>query len=160
MVELAEIEDGQEVLEPSAGTGALVNAIRLAMAEGKAGRCAITAVEVNSSLAHRLAFLDCLGASRVHPKDFLECNGDLGKFERILMNPPFENASDIKHIQHAITFLKPGGRLVAICANGPRQNTTLQPLSTEWEELPEGTFAGTGVRAVLMTVDATREIAP
>jgi len=37
------------------------------------------------------------------------------------MNPPFENGADIKHIQHAMKMLKPGGRLVAICANGPRQ---------------------------------------
>jgi phospholipid N-methyltransferase len=45
MVELAQIEHGQEVLEPSAGTGAIVDAVRLAMAEGRAGRCAITAAE-------------------------------------------------------------------------------------------------------------------
>ena len=38
MVELAEIEDGQQVLEPSAGTGAIVDAIRSAMAGGSAGR--------------------------------------------------------------------------------------------------------------------------
>jgi hypothetical protein len=50
--------------------------------------------------------------------------------------------------------LKPGGRLVAICANGPRQQAELRPLATNWEELPEGTFAeqGTNVRAALMTV--------
>jgi 16S rRNA G1207 methylase RsmC len=39
------------------------------------------------------------------------------------MNPPFANGDDIKHITHA---LKPGGRLVAICANGPRQNDKLR----------------------------------
>jgi hypothetical protein len=38
------------------------------------------------------------------------------------LNPPFGNADDIKHIMHAWKMLKPGGRLVAICANGPRQN--------------------------------------
>jgi hypothetical protein len=41
-----------------------------------------------------------------------------------------------------------------ICANGPRQQSELRPLSTTWEELPEGTFVdqGTGVRAALFTV--------
>ena len=58
--------------------------------------------------------------------DFLECNGNLGKFDRIIMNPPFSDAADIKHIKHAIAFLKPGGRLVALCANGPRQHQQLQ----------------------------------
>jgi phospholipid N-methyltransferase len=158
MVELAQIKHGQEVLEPSAGTGAIVDAIRLAMSNGTAGRCAIMAVEINCKLAHRLRFNDCLGANRVHDRDFLECNGDLGKFDRIVMNPPFENGSDIKHIKHALTMLKPDGRLVAICANGPRQAEQLKPLVVanggNWEELPEGTFAGTGVRTVLLTLTA------
>lgn len=46
---------------------------------------------------------------------------------------------------------------MAICANGPRQNAILHPLSTEWEELPEGTFSGTGVRTVLLTIEAPEE---
>lgn len=84
--------------------------------------------------------------------NFLECNGDLGRFDRVVMNPPFENGADIKHITHALTMLKPGGRLVAICANGPRQNEQLRPLADTWEELPAGTFDGTGVRAVLLVI--------
>lgn len=156
MIELAEIEHGQEVLEPSAGTGAIVNAIRTAMVNGKAGRCAITAVEINPTLAHRLAFVDCLGGERVHTGDFLEQNGNLGQFDRVLMNPPFANAEDIKHIKHALTMLKPGGRLVAICCGGPRQERELQPLADTWEELPAGTFAdsGTSVNTVLLTITA------
>jgi hypothetical protein len=59
--------------------------------------------------------------------DFLECNGDLGTFDRIVMNPPFANADGIKHIMHAMKMMKPGGRLVAICANGPRQHDKLKP---------------------------------
>jgi hypothetical protein len=71
--------------------------------------------------------------------------------------------ADIEHILHALKFLaKPGydeatgGLLVAICANGPRQQAELRPLATTWEELPDGTFAeaGTNVRTVLMTVQA------
>jgi protein-L-isoaspartate O-methyltransferase len=95
----------------------------------------------------------------VHYGDFLQCNGDLGKFDRILMNPPFERGDDIKHIQHAVTFLKPGGRLVAICANGPRQNATLKPQAEDsggiYEPLPEGTFKeqGTGVNTALLIVE-------
>jgi hypothetical protein len=79
--------------------------------------------------------------------------------QRIVMNPPFANAEDIKHITHALTLLKPEGRLVAICANGPRQNNALRPLVTDLkgssEDLPADTFkdAGTGVRTVLLTID-------
>jgi 16S rRNA G1207 methylase RsmC len=70
------------------------------------------------------------------------------------MNPPFSRGQDVAHILHALKFLKPGGRLVALCAAGPRQQAELRPLATTWEELPGDTFAsqGTGVRAILLTV--------
>jgi hypothetical protein len=74
------------------------------------------------------------------------------------MKPPFANAVDIKHIEHAATFLRPGGTLVAVCAGGPRQSAALGPLVERlggiWEPLPPGTFegAGTNVNTVLMSV--------
>jgi 16S rRNA G1207 methylase RsmC len=71
------------------------------------------------------------------------------------MNPPFERGADIQHIEHARKFVKPGGRLVAICANGPRQRERLMPLATHWEDLPAGTFKaqGTAVNAALLVID-------
>jgi protein-L-isoaspartate O-methyltransferase len=143
MVTLAAIEPGERVLEPSAGTGNLVAAIREVSKSA-----AVTAVELNYSLA------DGLRARFEIPVvqgDFLEQNGSLGQFDVILMNPPFVDAVDIRHIQHAFTHLKPGGRLVALCANGPRQNEKLGPLADTWEVLPRDTFSGTSVSAVLMT---------
>ena len=64
---------------------------------------------------------------------------------------PFENADDIKHIRHALGFLNPGGRLVAICANGPRQRADLMPDAAEWIDLEPGAFAesGTNVNAAI-----------
>jgi 16S rRNA G1207 methylase RsmC len=91
--------------------------------------------------------------------DFLEQNGNLGTFDRILMNPPFEHGADIKHIQHAIHALNPGGRLVAICANGPRQQATLKAMAETsggwYEELPAGTFAdqGSNVNTALLVIE-------
>ena len=91
--------------------------------------------------------------------DFLEasmpvCPDSEDGHDRVLMNPPFSRGQDVAHILHALKFLKPGGRLVALCAAGPRQQAELRPLATTWEELPDGTFAdqGTNVRAALMTV--------
>lgn len=92
----------------------------------------------------------------VHAGDFLECTPEqFGKFDYVLMNPPFKNGEDIRHIEHARKFLKPGGRLVAICANGPRQQERLQTIATHWEELPAGTFkeAGTMVNTALVVID-------
>src|SRR4051794_285291 len=77
---------------------------------------------------------------------------ELGKFDRIVMNPPFDHGSDIEHIRHAMKYLKPGGRLVAICANGPRQREAFTDESEHWEDLPANTFAGTGVSAALFVM--------
>ncbi len=155
MVRKADIQNGQSVLEPSAGTGNIVFALRMGMAHGYAGRCSITAVEINYELSERLINIDCLGKDFVHCEDFLNCNGDLGKYDRIIMNPPFSNGIDIKHIQHAISFLKPDGRLVSLCANGPRQRKKLMPLADYWEDLQDGAFkvSGTDVRSAMLVVN-------
>lgn len=155
MVEAAGIEPQHRVLEPSAGTGNILRAIGAGPDK--------EAVEVNYRLAEALV-QNPPAAGNLHVKhaDFLTCNGDLGKFDAVVMNPPFENAVDIKHIQHALTMLKPGGRLVAICANGPRQRAALMPLAENsggyWEDLPAGTFeaAGTGVNTALVVIEVPR----
>jgi predicted RNA methylase len=158
MVELAEIQPGQEVLEPSAGTGVLCKAITTVEPTAR-----VFAVELN----HRLCELLSKTINRpedaaqgicknVLQGDFLACEG-LGTFERIVMNPPFANGDDIRHITHALRCLTPGGRLVALCANGPRQNDQLRPLVEArgglWEELPPDTFSptGTNVRTGLLS---------
>lgn len=161
MVEEACIRDGMTVLEPSAGNGQLLGAICHSGVQVRA-----TAVEVNYNCVQMLSAQRDAGAYQnavITQGDFLEwfgCEIGQGGFDRVLMNPPFANADDIKHIRHAMTFLKPGGRLVAICANGPRQQEKLRPMIEDnggtWEPLPAGTFesSGTGVNTVLMVYDA------
>ncbi len=154
MVELADIEPGHAVLEPSAGTGNILRAIR----EASGGSAVRTAIEINSRLCDRLRIAE--EGAHVINCDFLQFDAPATKYDRILMNPPFANADDIKHIRHALGMLKPGGKLVAICANGPRQNAQLRPLveqhGGEWENLPPDTFAesGTAVNAALFTLTA------
>lgn len=154
MVDLARIQDGDSILEPSAGAGALLQAIAR---RHDVEALTIHGVEINQGLASRLQGI--FPSAAVHCADFLACEPSaLGNFDAILMNPPFENAQDIEHITHALEFLQPGGRLVAICANGPRQNAKLKPMieemGGEWEVLPAGTFktSGTMVNAALITV--------
>ncbi len=155
MVDLAEIEPGQSVLEPSGGTGRLLDPLfnddGTEWKLGAGGRLVV--VEKNHSLA--AALRRQYVAAEVRQADFLECNGDLGTFDRILMNPPFVNGADIAHIRHAAAMLRPGGRLVALCANGPRQQGQLLPLVSHWEDLPADSFAaqGTGVNVALLVID-------
>lgn len=150
MVELAELAPGMRVLDPEAGTGAILAAVR--RDGGDAVAC--VGVEVNANLAKHLENMP-LGAE-IHHSDFLECGDELGLFHAILMNPPFAQAQDIEHILAAKKFMRRGGVLVAICANGPRQNEVLRPMIEQnnghWEILPPGTFkeSGTMVNAVLM----------
>lgn len=154
---------GCRVLEPSAGTGNLVKAIHDS-ATG-ADNVRIVAVEINQALTTGLETMrdKTTGANErtleIRRADFLECGPELGQFDRILMNPPFERGADIKHIKHASQFLKPGGVLVAICANGPRQQEELKPLAASWEALPAGSFqsAGTNVNTALLTIRKPKE---
>ncbi len=162
MVDIANLQIGDRVLEPSAGTGRILEAMPgitpLGFGPIRQTALEVVAVEINSDL---VSILKSSGlASEVKQADFLQCNGDLGKFDAVIMNPPFENSVDIKHITNALNMLKPGGRLVAICANGPRQNDQLRPLvlsmGGDWEVLPAGTFteSGTGVNTVLLSLTA------
>jgi hypothetical protein len=147
-VALACIPRGGRVLEPSAGTGAILDAIQRA----HGGNVACTAVEINGQLGGRLVQRAATELT-VIPGDFLECTVDqLGRFDAVIMNPPFANGIDVKHIEHALNFVLPGGVLVGICANGPRQEAAFRARASHWRPLPAGTFDGTNVRAVLFVI--------
>lgn len=150
VAELADIRPGHRILEPSAGTGALIEAARV----HGAGSLDIVAIEINHQVAQALGRSQ-QGVTIING-DFMDMAGAVDKFDRIIMNPPFERGADIQHIEHARKFLKPGGRLVAICANGPRQRARLEPIATEWRDLPPGSFkhAGTMVNTALVVIDA------
>jgi 16S rRNA G1207 methylase RsmC len=149
MAKLADIKSNDRVLEPSAGTGNLLQAIFDAQPMAN-----VFAIEINHALCDALS-IRLLSMGEVICQDFLTCTTEhLGRYDEIVMNPPFHKGVDVTHIKHALSFLKSDGILVALCANGPRQQAELRPLATTWEELPDGTFAdqGTDVRAVLMIV--------
>jgi len=160
MVALAAPRLGERVLEPSAGSGNLLRVLpgvireRVPVGTVRQSVCDVVAVELNGAFKESLANEGL--AQRVVGGDFLACTPeDLGLFHVILMNPPFANAADIAHIRHACEFLAPGGRLVALCADGPRQREQLATLG-KYEPLPEGSFAsvGTQVRVALLVIRA------
>jgi protein-L-isoaspartate O-methyltransferase len=136
LVALADIRPKMVVLEPSAGTGNILTAIC------KQGDGLPVAVEINAELVKRLK--GEFPITPIHCADFLTFSRGNWPVDRIVMNPPFERGADIAHIRHALTMLKPGGRLVAICANGPRQQEELQPICDEWIELEPGAFKESG----------------
>lgn len=151
MVALADISVGESVLEPSAGTGRILDAVDQAI--GLRERL-VVAVEIDAQLVQGLhqRFNREWAKVELHQADFLTLAAtDPTRFDVVLLNPPFRAGSDIAHIMAAMKMTRSGGRVVAICANGPRQNDTLKPMAQTWEELPEGTFAnaGTNVSTVI-----------
>lgn len=153
MVEAANIEPGMCVLEPSAGTGNIVRAV-LDVVDTE-----VLAYEINEALCAGLRSAFPSYKLQVRCRDFLTVTDFAGCYPRVLMNPPFANGDDIRHIRHALTMLAPGGRLVAICADGPRQREQLKPLAEDsggwYEPLPAGTFAdqGTNVNTAMLLIE-------
>lgn len=96
------------------------------------------------------------------PIDFLSVE-PMASFDRIVMNPPFGRQADLKHVSHALKFLKPGGLLVSVMASSVtfRSNkltTDFRQLIVDRgghiEELPEGAFksSGTMVNTVIVVI--------
>lgn len=108
-------EDCGAILEPSAGLGRIYRAIRK-----RFPRRAVTMVDVAPQCVEELRRETSSDVeSEVFCLDFLELTPEqLGTFSAVVMNPPFHNRSDIKHIRHAIEFLAPGGILISVCMGG------------------------------------------
>lgn len=150
MAEILNPKPGARILEPSAGFGRLLDALAPFQPSE------IVAVEQSPQCAGEL-FAQNRERVTIKQRDFLSvATTEIGDFDAVLMNPPFHLRSDIKHIEHARTFLRSGGKLVAICLDGYKRAETLRPIAESWETLPSGTFkeSGTNVICVLMTINA------
>lgn len=154
LVDLADLSRGMDVLEPSAGRGAI--AVPLA----ELGLF-VSCIELQERNAAYLAGLDVTGINNVICGDFLTMEPRT-MFDRIVMNPPFAKQADIAHVVHALNFLKPGGLLAAVMSAGVLFRAGLaaefRDLVTKrggtFEEVPEGAFkeSGTGVRTVIAVI--------
>ena len=106
MIEEVEISPGCKVLEPSAGKGDLADAARAAGG-------VVSCIERNYNLCE---ILRAKGHTTVCA-DFTE-QKPAAIYDRVVMNPPFENGQDCEHVRLAYQWLVPGGKLVAIMAAG------------------------------------------
>lgn len=143
VVQMADV-CGKSVLEPSAGHGALADECRVMGA--KRIRC----IEINTDSASKL---DAKGYDTT-TADFLTIKPEL--FDRVVMNPPFTKNQDIKHVTHALTFLKPGGKLVSIMAgnaNRPWFKALKHKHSIKTVEAGAFKDSGTDVRTLIITIE-------
>lgn len=146
LVDCLELKAGARVLEPSAGLGRIIANL------GDAGE--IVAVEIAPQCSAELYRQEWTGV-KIIQRDFLTVTPhDIGFFDAVAMNPPFHMRSDIRHILHALEFLRPGARLAALCLDTHHRAQALAPMADSWEHIPAGAFKseGTQVPTVLLTI--------
>jgi hypothetical protein len=153
--------DTERILEPSAGKGAIAEAIR-----SYCQRYDITAqLDCCEIVPQFRKVLKEKGFHLVDEPDFLQCQ--LGPvYDQIIMNPPFalegDNLAYITHITHAWSLLAPGGRLDAFAPSGVafREDKRVKEFRALIEqhgslrELGGGSFkeSGTGVNTALISM--------
>src|SRR5260370_20490694 len=130
---------GLEVLEPSAGEGAIAAGV------AEAG-CAVDCVELDSQ---RGQAIERAGVAReVQCGELLAVPPRRG-YDAAVMNPPFACTADTRHVEHALRFLRPGGVLAAVMGGGiefrtDRAARKIRSLADGLLPLPEGSFHESG----------------
>lgn len=106
-------------------------------------------------------FTTCVEVSTVHCKvlrakgfhaieaDFLNWT-PAGRFDRIVMNPPFDQGRWQAHLQHASEMLTADGRLVAILPASAMRQDVLPGWRTEWHGPFDNEFAGTSISVSIL----------
>jgi type I restriction-modification system DNA methylase subunit len=151
LIESANINKGDSILEPSAGSG---NILRVLCDRFPLNPLA--AVEIDESHTELTKM-----TNRVYYSDFLKLGkDDIGMFDRIVMNPPFARNVAPTHVLHARTLLNPHGRLVSVMPSSvtfreDTLNRTIRESAVSIRPLPEGSFkeSGTNVNTVIMTLE-------
>lgn len=160
LLELASIEQGMLVLEPSSGQGSIAVEI--------AKKTIVHCFEIDLDNSNKLAsnLLKTAPEYSVETKDFLTVEphkanfrGDL--YDRVVMNPPFAKNLAPRHILHALKFLNPGGRLVSVMPSSvtfrsDALNQEVRSKALSIEDLPDGSFteSGTNVNTVIVVIEA------
>lgn len=145
LVDMADIEPKHVICEPSAGAGAIIKAIHEVHGTRQTVQC-FELMEANRKKLAQIAGVQILG------NDFLEARG---RYDRIVMNPPFSLQQDIDHVMHAYNLLAPKGILVSVMS--PSWTFRDNKKSVEFRnfikggvkdeeviDLPEGEFQSSG----------------
>jgi len=118
------------VLEPSCGDGRILDAIR------SRGHHAL-GVEYHPGRASEAR----AKGHNVLAANFLD-QPATPEFDYVVMNPPFYGRHYVKHVRHALRFLKVGGTLVSILPATAHYDHG--ELEGEWRDLPVGSFSAAG----------------
>lgn len=136
---------GARVLEPSCGCGRFLDALR------GFDRLGIEVDPVRAAQARENGHPVLCANFLDHPA--------AREFDRVIMNPPFYGRHYLKHVKHALRFLKPGGKLVSVLpATAWYDHGEIESMGARWTDLPVGSFAesGTNVPTGYAVIEAPR----
>lgn len=153
MVGRVSVRDGSRILEPSCGCGRILDGMRGYARERGLRDCRLVGVEYDPGRANEAR----AKGHGVQVANFLQV-APTPEFDLVLMNPPFAGRHYLKHINHALRFLKPGGYLVAVLPATAWYEHKALPDGGRWEDLPVASFSesGTNVPTGLFTISAPR----
>ena len=129
-----DFRDGDKVLEPSCGDGAIMDELRFMECNVD-----ITGIEYDKKRAS-------IASSKGHfvlDDNFLQLP-IVEKYDKVVMNPPFYGKHYLKHIEHAMKFIKKGGVLACILPATAWYNHKLLPTGGIWYDLPVASFKESG----------------
>lgn len=154
LVELAGLKADDKILEPSAGTGNIVKAIKRVIGLEKL-------IYVYELIPENQGALKKIIECKFVGDDFLECKT---KYDKIIANPPFSKNQDIDHIYKMYNSLKKGGRLVSVASIHWKESKNkkeaafrdwLTEVNATIEDIPRGSFkeSGTMVPACIIVIN-------
>ena len=143
------INEGDTILEPSAGSGDIANFVKKFTKN-------IDCVEINYKLREYLKEKNhnVIGKNIYNIKD--------KKYDWIIMNPPFEKKEDIKQVRYCFdNLLKKGGTLISVLSTGALTNSS--KINVEFEKfvnengskfsLPQKSFRDSGTNVSTMFIE-------
>ena len=108
--DLETITPDMRILEPSAGQGALITAMRNRFGSDICPDYCELMPENRRYITAHFSGCHCVG------DDFLQAEGLEERYDRIVANPPFSKNQDIRHILRMYDCLNPTGRMVTLCS--------------------------------------------
>lgn len=152
LVSLSDVKPEYAVLEPSAGTGAIINAIHKV--------CPEVSVDVFELMPENKQTLAKMKNVSIVGDDFT--NGVPRLYDRIFANPPFAKNQDIRHTRMMYEALVPvGGQMCVITSRhwvqAPEKECAqfrdwLVEVNAETHEIPNGVFDESGTNVATMAI--------
>lgn len=147
------VHEDEKVLEPSAGTGAIIDAIHRSCKD-----LVVDCFELmpeNKELLSKKSNINILG------DDFTTY--DLGLYDKIIANPPFSKNQDIRHVKRMYEHLNNGGTVAAIMSchwkNASEKECAdfrewLKDIHAKVCDIEEGSFkqSGTGIETTAVII--------